>query len=127
MTIHTCRDLIVGSTGSYGNFYALGCFMVGVLGFTQVGASGHAAFVSSLLPTPITSGSFSGSALFGSGGTGILEIPLAGLPVISGTYYLPVGKLGPLHHDRVGVLAWVQRCDGHGDRNLQHLFQLQVK
>ena len=89
MTIHTCRDLIVGSTGSYGNFYALGCFMVGVLGFTQVGASGHAAFVSSLLPTPITSGSFSGSALFGSGGTGILEIPLAGLPVISGTYYLP--------------------------------------
>lgn len=82
MTVHCVRDLIVGSTASYGNFYAVGCFMVGVLGFTQVGASGHSIFKNNLLPTPIASGSFTGSILFGSGTTATLQIPLSAMTVL---------------------------------------------
>ena len=75
MTVHCCRDLVVGSTGSYSSMYALACFMQGVLGFTQVGASGRNEWIQNLLPIALqTGGSGGGDSLASVGGVGVLTL-----------------------------------------------------
>lgn len=75
MTVHLCRDLVVGSTGSYSNMYALACFLQGVLGFTKVGASGRSEWINTLLPIALQSGGSSGGDTLSSvGGVGVLTL-----------------------------------------------------
>jgi len=85
MAVHVCRDFVVGSTGSYGNLYALGCFLQGVLGFTQVSAGGRAEFINNLLPVNVLTGSnaqYPGARMYASGGFGFIDVPLQQMEVL---------------------------------------------
>jgi len=75
MAVHCCRDLVVGSTGSYSSMYALACFLEGVLGFTRVGAAGRSEWLNNLLPIALqTGGTSGGDTLSSSAGVGVLTL-----------------------------------------------------
>jgi len=85
MAIHICRDLIVGSTGSYSNLYAISCFLEGVMGFTRVGSAGRSEWTSGLLPQARFTGSlsrFPGMQMYCSGGVGVVEVPISQLDIV---------------------------------------------
>jgi len=87
MTLHSCRDFMCGATGSYANFYALGCFLTGVLGFQLVSSGGYSAWLAApdILPKPMAHGaSGSGACVYMVSNThACLDIPLSELPTVS--------------------------------------------